>query len=160
MDEPTPIGYLTQHFRVDEFLNSVKSGLITANDIIKAGRLASILEDVRTAIACPIIITSGKRSLSHNRAVGGVKSSEHLYFGESAACDFKPRDPAQAEAAYLWLAGGVRERFGQLIGYLDAAGALRWLHLSLPARHKGECLLSRAEPPRKYAPFESKIIRP
>jgi len=40
--------------------------------------LVAMLQRVRTAIGKPLVIVSGYRCNEHNRAVGGMKSSQHL----------------------------------------------------------------------------------
>lgn len=50
-------------------------------------RLAKVWGEVREKFGSPIIITSGYRPSEVNRAVGGVRNSQHLYF---CAVDMKP----------------------------------------------------------------------
>lgn len=66
------------HFKRAEFACRCGCG---ADDI--SPYLVACLEDVRKALARPIIVTSGVRCETHNAAVGGVPNSRHLY-GEAA----------------------------------------------------------------------------
>lgn len=40
--------------------------------------IADSLVNIQKEVACPIIITSGLRSIKHNKKVGGAKNSYHL----------------------------------------------------------------------------------
>lgn len=56
------------------------------------------LQHLRNLIDKPMKITSGYRSPSHNKKVGGVKDSEHLR-AKAYDVDMEGHDPAQFEAA-------------------------------------------------------------
>lgn len=62
------------HFKRAEFACRCGCG---ADDI--SPYLVACLEDVRKALARPIIVTSGVRCETHNAAVGGVPNSQHLH---------------------------------------------------------------------------------
>ena len=51
--------------------------------------VVNVMEKIRTEYGMPIYITSGYRTPEHNKKVGGVANSQHIY-GE--ACDFTGRD--------------------------------------------------------------------
>ena len=86
---------LSAHFRLAEFLNlgkypdNIPTMQVVAN---LACGCHLLLEPVRQAIGCPILINSGYRNDSVNRKVGGVANSRHR-LGQAA--DIRPRDPAQ-----------------------------------------------------------------
>lgn len=72
---------LSPHFHIDEF--SCKCGQCEfRNGVIKPyhidPHLIKVLEYVRKAFNSPVSITSGRRCVDHNRAVGGVSKSQHL----------------------------------------------------------------------------------
>ena len=54
------------------------------------------LEDLRTKLNKPIIITSGYRCPKHNKEVGGVKDSKHMY---GIAVDVKVNGVSPSEVA-------------------------------------------------------------
>lgn len=57
-----------------------------------------VLEPVRSALGCPLRVTSGYRSVAHNRRIGGSRSSQHLR-GEAA--DIIPLGVGAEEAMRL-----------------------------------------------------------
>lgn len=85
---------LSEHFTLSEFLNLQRHprNIPDQQQIINMVHLCTILEQLRTAVACPIIITSGFRSPQVNTQVGGVPGSQHLY---GQAADIKPQDPTK-----------------------------------------------------------------
>lgn len=56
------------------------------------------LQELRTFLGKPILVTSAYRSPEHNRAVGGAKKSQHL-LGRAFDCMMTNHDPAAFEAA-------------------------------------------------------------
>ena len=85
---------LSQHFRLEEFLNLEKhpDNLPTAQVVfnLKYG-CQYLLEPARREVG-PIIVNSGYRNEAYNRQVGGVRNSQHLV---GQAADIRPKDPAQ-----------------------------------------------------------------
>lgn len=130
---------LTANFSWSEFFDPAKSGDVTKNDTIKAFFLAKfIMQPLRDHLKAPIIITSGKRSASHNKKIGGATRSDHLFREECAACDFTLQDKNLNRKAFKWLVQNKAEIFGQLIKY-DDGEIVRWIHVSLSSRkHSGE----------------------
>lgn len=64
---------ISQYFTADEF--ACKCGMCDAKiDMYFVLRL----DDLRKAYGKPLMITSGVRCESHNKAIGGAKSSKHL----------------------------------------------------------------------------------
>nr|DAX09249.1 MAG TPA: peptidase [Microviridae sp.] len=63
---------VTDHFKVKEFACKDGTPIVFVDDY-----LAVILEIARKKINKPIIITSGYRTISHNKKVGGAKYSYH-----------------------------------------------------------------------------------
>lgn len=63
-----------KYFKKDEF--TCKCGCKLNNIDIN---LVKVLDEIRMHFNKPVIITSGSRCESHNKVVGGIKNSKHLY---------------------------------------------------------------------------------
>jgi len=150
---------LSPHFTLEEFRVSRRfpqsaAGIeFSEHDAHKCFLLArTILEPIRKRLGGPIIITSGKRSLELNRAVGGSPTSDHLFQGFSAAVDFSLPEQWRGRLAEVpeMMPGAA---FGQLILYLEADGKTpRFVHVSLPTmKHQGETMIWVRGRPRPEA---------
>ena len=69
-------------------------------------KLLITLEKLRLRVGVPIIITSGYRCPKHNKEVGGVSNSQHLY-GNAIDIKIKTYSPAQVaklaeECGFTW----------------------------------------------------------
>lgn len=86
--------YLSKNFRVREF--RCKDG----SDTIKVCQeTINVLQAVRDYFGRPVTINSAYRTPSHNKAVGGASSSQHVV---GTACDIKVAGiPPEAVAGYL-----------------------------------------------------------
>lgn len=93
-------------------------------------QLLEKLEQLRTAIGNrPIIINSGYRCPTHNKAVGGAKNSQHMY-GKAADIRAKDMSPRTLEkfADTVFYNGGVGMG-GQNIVHVDTRGhKARWYY--------------------------------
>lgn len=65
---------ISKHFRVREFC--CKDG---SDPVCVDGNLVPILECVRSKFGKPVMVTSGYRTPSYNRKIGGAKFSQHMY---------------------------------------------------------------------------------
>lgn len=72
--QPQPGRQLSPHFAEKEFCCRCGCGLVRVNV-----RLVDMLEELRACLGGrPVVINSGYRCPEHNRAVGGVRNSQHL----------------------------------------------------------------------------------
>jgi len=150
---------LSPHFTLEEFRVSRRFPRLAAgidfseHDVHKCFLLArTVLETIREKLGGPIIITSGKRSLALNRAVGGSPTSDHLFQGFSAAVDFSlPGEWRGRLAEVPEVMPGAA--FGQLILYLETDGKTpRFVHVSLPTmKHQGQVMIWVRDRPRPEA---------
>lgn len=78
---------LTEFFDYCEFGITDETDISIRENIKKL--VINVMDIIRREYGMPIYITSGYRTPEHNKAVGGVANSQHIY-GE--ACDFTGRD--------------------------------------------------------------------
>ena len=69
-----PDRWISPHFRLSEFRDK-RTGALRGPD----PELVLVLERIRLLRGRPLVIVSGYRSPATNRAVGGARSSQHLY---------------------------------------------------------------------------------
>lgn len=137
---------LTPHFRLSEFTRSAtaeRGGIDNTPDaehLTNLINLANTLEAVRALFGgAPILISSGYRSPTLNKAVGGVATSDHA---NGLAADFIVKGYAVQQAAEKIAASGIR--FDQLI---KEPG---WVHLGIGKQMRREVLTLVG--PGRYAP--------
>lgn len=96
------MGDLSEHFSADEF--KCKDGSTHSID----PRLIEMLEQIRAHFNAPVRITSGYRSPSYNRKIGGSRNSYHM---RGMAADIKVEGVAPSQVyAYCnraFATGGV-----------------------------------------------------
>ena len=83
---------LSRNFNLDEFLNLKKypyNEIPTQCLVNLQFGVATILQPLRDALGCPIIINSGYRCPQVNKLVGGVANSQHM---SGCAADIRPAD--------------------------------------------------------------------
>ncbi len=79
---------LSEHFSLDEF-ESPDTGQVMLDGVLFAA-----LDDCRRVINAPIVVTSGYRTATHNRDVGGKPDSLHL-IGAAADLVIAPAEARQ-----------------------------------------------------------------
>lgn len=94
-------------------------------------RLVQIMQTIRYTINSPIFITSGFRDETHNKRVGGVNTSQHLF---GSACDFTV-NPEEREKIIKFVSESVE--FGQFIIYPT------FFHISLPTNKLNHKILKQ-----------------
>lgn len=82
---------VSNNFKVGEF--SCADG---SDPIFISPELVSVLQNIRAHFGKPVTITSAYRTAAHNKKVGGVSDSMHLY---GAAADIKVKDVSPRQAA-------------------------------------------------------------
>lgn len=71
---------VSQHFKVKEFRSySNTYNKLYSNDVLISQELIAKLELLRQKLNCTVTIINGYRCKAHNQAVGGSKSSTHLF---------------------------------------------------------------------------------
>ena len=84
---------MTKNFKKSEF--DCKCGCEMPNDVfINIQKLANQLQYVREFLDLPINLTNGYRCPTHNKAVGGVKNSQHV-LGKAADIKIKGLTPQE-----------------------------------------------------------------
>lgn len=98
---------LSLHFQLSEFLHNGSPEGVTPTILDNLRTLAGRLEVVRELLGGkPIRINSGFRTEAHNREVGGVKGSQHL-FGRAADIVVEGLTPQQVQAVLKDWDGGM-----------------------------------------------------
>lgn len=121
---------LTSHFSLSELTTTNNKALASKNlkeakaNLTLMEDLALFAEQVRAFINVPMVITSGFRCEELNKAVGGVKTSQHQFF---RAIDFIPKGMDLDECfSRLKMSNLV---YGQLIK--EHSGSSEWIHVSM-----------------------------
>lgn len=145
---------LTEHFTLEELTLSdtaLRTGIknIPSPNIIGNMKvLAEGLEQVRSLLNAPIFITSGFRSPTLNRFIGGTSTSAHCL---GYAADFKcPAFGNPVEVVRAIKASGIK--YDQLICEGDVNG---WTHISFDPQMRQQTLSALFDNKGKaqYRPF-------
>jgi zinc D-Ala-D-Ala carboxypeptidase len=132
--------WLTPNFTVEELIFSdtaPRRGIDnnpTPEILLNLKKIAETLEEVRVLIKGPVFITSGYRSSTLNKAVGGAKKSAHVL---GLAADINA--PHLTPEELVTLIAGSNIVFDQLILEFD-----RWCHIGLSIdSHRQQILTAR-----------------
>lgn len=129
----------TKNFSYDELIASATAKRLgidntpTPEEKEKLRKLAEdILQPIRDAWKGVIVVNSGYRSEALNKAVGGVKNSQHR-LGEAADIKVggKDRNKKLFNMVYKLISQG-KIKVGQLIDEYN----YQWIHVSLPRENK------------------------
>ena len=132
---------LSKHFTLDEFLKSRTAVRLGINNIPNEEQLENIrllvenvLEPLRAHYGRPIIITSGFRSAELNKAVGGVKNSQHCTGQAADIRSVSDRRDDNKELFDMIIEMGLD--FDQLINEYD----YNWVHVSFGQKNRNQIL--------------------
>ena len=133
----------TKNFSYDELIASATAKRLgidntpTSEEKEKLRRLAiEVLQPIRDAWRGVIVVNSGYRSEALNKAVGGVKTSQHR-LGEAA--DIKPVKMTDGGKMYRMIQNMVNKgqlNVGQCIWEYGNSKNPQWIHVSLPRKNK------------------------
>lgn len=139
---------LSRNFTLKE-LTQTNTGLKntpTKEEIEKLTELVtSLLQPIRDYWG-GLYITSGFRSETVNKKVGGSKTSQHR-LGEAA--DFKPLE-FDINKVYEWIIRESNLHFGQCI--LEKVGSNEWIHISLFRKGKDNYVALKYDG-KAYSPY-------
>lgn len=92
---------------------------------------AQQLDKVRELLGCPVIVTSGYRSLAVNRAIGSSDNSQHI---KGEAVDFRTVEHSPRKIVELIKKSDIE--FDQLVLEYDS-----WVHISFSSRNRKQILI-------------------
>lgn len=129
----------TKNFSYDELIASATAkrlGLDNTPTPEEKERLRQLAEDIlqpiRDAWRSPIIVNSAFRSEQVNKAVGGVKNSQHR-LGEAADITIGGKERNRKLFNFIYkLINQGKIKVGQLIDEYNYS----WIHVSLPRKNK------------------------
>lgn len=129
----------TKNFSYDELIASATAkrlGLDNTPSEEEKEKLRQLAEDIlqpiRDAWRAPIIVNSAYRSEAVNKAVGGVKNSQHR-LGEAADITIGGKERNRKLFNFIYkLINQGKIRVGQLIDEYNYS----WIHVSLPRKNK------------------------
>ena len=113
---------LSANFTVAEF--ACKDG---SDPVFVDSSLAALLQKIRDHFGRPVVITSGYRTATHNTAVGGAKSSQHLL---GRAADIQVQGVSVEDVAAY--AESLMPAWGGVGRYPVKAGRAKgWVHVDV-----------------------------
>ena len=123
---------LSKNFALEEFIRSRTAERMGIDNVPKDEKVIEnlrnlcfeVLQPLRDYVGAPVHINSGYRSPELNRAVGGVKNSQHC---RGEACDIRIASPKQGREWAAWIEDNCR--FDQMLLERNKNGGV-WLHVS------------------------------
>jgi len=119
---------LSPHFTLEEMTQSeyaARRGWPNdpeEKEIANLKRLAMLLEQVRSEVNKPIVVTSGYRSPNVNSAIGGSKNSQHML---GCAADIRAVGLSPDDLMLSIVGSDIQ--YDQIIKEFDS-----WVHISIP----------------------------
>jgi zinc D-Ala-D-Ala carboxypeptidase len=116
--------WLSPNFQLHEFLHNRSLEGVTPGVYTNLRALAAALEDVRRACGDNAVhINSGFRTPAHNKEVGGLPDSQHLY-GNAADIIVANKTPHEVQEILKDWDGGLGRY--SVFTHVDTAGKRRW----------------------------------
>ena len=134
---------MTQHFKLNEFVNSPTAEAHGINNnpsawhLTMLRELATLLEKIRERWKKPIYVNSGYRCKELNKLVGGSPTSQHV---KGQAADITTHSREGNKQLFLLIATMIKNQeieVGQLIDEKDFS----WIHISTPHLIKNNQIL-------------------
>ena len=127
---------LTEHFTLEELTNSPTANRLHIDNfpsdtiISSLMELSELLEKVRTIYSKPIVVTSGYRCEKLNKAVGGVKTSQHM---KGEAADIRSLSNTRKDNKELFdLIVKMVQNNDIYVGQVIDEYNYNWIHISTP----------------------------
>lgn len=131
---------LSPHFTLEELTISQAAARSGSRNVPTAPQVESlthlcmnVLEPLRGRVMGPIIVSSGFRSVSVNRRIGGSAKSQHC---KGEAVDFTINGRTPDEIVKLMVS--MKLPYDQLISEFG-----KWVHVSYSPRHRRQVLRAR-----------------
>lgn len=133
---------LSKNFTLEELTRSAtakRKGIDNEPDedaLIDLKRLVKdVLQPIRDEYGKPIVVTSGYRGEKLNKAVGGAKTSQHMY-GQAADIEALDGNNAELFKTIKKMMDEGKLKVGQLIWEYGTKRQPNWVHVSLPRNGK------------------------
>lgn len=136
---------LSKNFTLKEMLSSptaarygYKEQYNPSDDVILNLRILveNLLQPIRDALGCPIVVTSGYRCSRLNNKVKGSKTSQHV---TGQAADINNSCGSDIELAKIVIREGLN--FDQMILEFGSISNPRWIHVSLTSVYNRKQIL-------------------
>lgn len=127
---------LTEHFTLEELTNSPTANRLHIDNfpsdtiISSLMELSQLLEKIRNIYNKPIVVTSGYRCEKLNKAVGGVKTSQHM---KGEAADIRSLSNTRKDNKELFdLIVKMVKSNDIYVGQVIDEYNYNWIHISTP----------------------------
>ena len=127
---------LTEHFTLEELTNSPTANRLHIDNfpsdtiISSLMELSELLEKIRNIYSKPIVVTSGYRCEKLNKAVGGVKTSQHM---KGEAADIRSLSNTRKDNKELFdLIVKMVKNNDIYVGQVIDEYNYNWIHISTP----------------------------
>lgn len=127
---------LTEHFTLEELTNSPTANRLHIDNfpsdtiISSLMELLELLEKIRNIYSKPIVVTSGYRCEKLNKAVGGVKTSQHM---KGEAADIRSLSNTRKDNKELFdLIVKMVKNNDIYVGQVIDEYNYNWIHISTP----------------------------